>query len=103
MAADFSKRVWKLIAKIPRGKVSTYKEIARALGNSKAARAVGNACNANPFAPKVPCHRIVGACGRLGGYAKGAKEKARLLEKEGIEIKKSRIQNFEKFFFRFEK
>ena len=97
----FSERVWKLTAKIPKGKVSTYKELAKALGNAKAARAVGNALNKNPTPIKVPCHRVVGACGRLGGYALGSKRKKELLEKEGVKLKKGNVKDFEKKFYKF--
>jgi O-6-methylguanine DNA methyltransferase len=96
----FNEKVWFLLKKIPRGKVSTYKEIAKALGNPNSSRAVGNACNKNPFSPEVPCHRIVKSDGRLGGFAKGTKQKARLLEKEGIKIKNNRIMDFEKILFK---
>ena len=100
MATVFEEKTWKLLSKIPSGRVSTYKEIAIALGNPKAARAIGNSCNANPFSPRVPCHRVVKSNGSLGGYAKGS-AKARLLKKEGIEIKNNRITNFDKVLFRF--
>jgi methylated-DNA-[protein]-cysteine S-methyltransferase len=82
------------LKKIPRGKVITYREIAIALGNPNASRAVGNACNKNPFAPKVPCHRVVKSNGFLGGYAEGLKNKIFLLEKEGVKIKNNKIVNF---------
>ena len=91
---DFSESVFKALEKIPGGKVATYKEIAIALGNPKAARAVGNACSKNPFAPRVPCHRIVCSDGRLGGYSKGENKKISSLKKEGIKIGKGKIINF---------
>ncbi len=96
----FDEQVWKLLSRIPFGRVSTYKEIARVLGNSRAARAVGNACNRNSNAPKVPCHRVVSFDGSLGGYAKGAREKRRLLESEGVTIKYRKIVNFEDIIVR---
>ena len=79
----FSQRVWKECAKIPKGKTLTYGEIARRLGKPGAARAVGQALGANPFAPTVPCHRVVAANG-LGGFSApgGVKAKARLLRRE---------------------
>ncbi|MBS3058117.1 MAG: MGMT family protein [Candidatus Diapherotrites archaeon] len=97
----FSEKVWKLTAKIPKGKVSTYKEIAKALGNPKAARAVGNALKKNPTPIKVPCHRVVGNCGRIGGFALGRKKKKELLEKEGVKLKKGNVKDFEKKFYKF--
>ena len=65
---EFNKKVWAALKLIPRGRVTTYKELAKYLGKPKAARAVGNACGANPDAPRVPCHRVVRSDGRLGGY-----------------------------------
>lgn len=103
LAESFAIRVWALLKKIPRGKVSTYKQVAIALGNPNAARAVGNACRRNSNAPKVPCHRVVRSDGCIGGYSKGVKKKVGLLEKEGIEVNNGRIKNFQKSFSNFEK
>jgi methylated-DNA-[protein]-cysteine S-methyltransferase len=64
----FNERVWALTAQVPAGKVVTYADVAAALG-SKGYRAVGNALNRNPYAPAVPCHRVVGSDGRLTGFA----------------------------------
>lgn len=96
---NFNQKVWDICKKIPKGKVSTYKEIAKAL-NTKAYRAVGNGLNKNPYAPKVPCHRVVNSKGELHGFAHGLKAKKRLLEKEGIKIKKNKVVNFEKVLYR---
>jgi len=81
--------------RIPKGKVSTYREIAKFIGKPNAFRAVGNTCNKNPNAPRVPCHRVVKSDGRVGGYAFGEKKKILLLQNEGIKVKKGRILNFE--------
>lgn len=94
MPTKFEKKAWALLKKIPRGRVSTYKQIAIGLCSPEAARAVGNACNKNPFAPQVPCHRVVKTDGSLGGYAKGGVMKRSLLLSEGIKIKNNRILNF---------
>ena len=72
--------------KIPKGKVLTYKEVAKRAGNAKASRAVGNILNKN-FNPKIPCHRVIRSDGKLGGYNRGAVEKRKILKKEGV-IKK---------------
>ena len=101
MATTFSKHVWKLLSKIPRGRVTTYKEIARALGKPGASRAVGNACNQNPNAPRVPCHRVVASNGSLGGYAGGTKKKIALLKKEGVTAQNNRIRDFNRVLWRF--
>ena len=81
----FHRKVWLACATIPKGEVRTYGWIARKIGQPKAARAVGQALARNPFAPRVPCHRVVGADGRLTGFSApgGVCAKRRLLEKEG--------------------
>ena len=87
----FYKKVWLECLKIPRGSVSTYSEIARKIGSPRSQRAVGNALNKNPFAPAVPCHRVIRKNGTPGGYARGARKKLELLKKESAEkgIKKN--------------
>ena len=91
----FNEKVWKVCSKIPKGKVSTYKEIAQKLG-TKAYRAVGNALNRNPYAPKVPCHRVVHSDGKIGGFAQGTTMKIFLLKKEGVSVKRGKIVDFER-------
>ena len=78
----FAKRVLDATRKIPRGKTATYKEIARLAGNPRAYRAVGNILNKN-YNPEIPCHRVIGSNGKIGGYNRGAKKKVELLKKEG--------------------
>ncbi len=92
---NFNEKIWVVLNRIPRGKVTTYKEIAKAVGSPKAFRAAGNACNKNPNSPKTPCHRVVSFDGSLGGYAHGLRKKIKLLESEGIRIKNNKIVNFE--------
>ncbi|OGJ13135.1 cysteine methyltransferase [Candidatus Pacearchaeota archaeon RBG_16_35_8] len=96
MKKSFNERCYSILKKVPRGKVTTYKEIARAL-HSNGYRAVGNAMNKNPYAPRVPCHRVISSDGTVGGFASGPKNKIRMLEKEGIEIVNGKI-NLKKFF-----
>lgn len=79
---EFQKKVWNQLCKIPYGETRTYKDIAIAIGNPKASRAVGMANNKNPIAIAVPCHRVIGANGTLVGYAGGLDMKAALLELE---------------------
>ena len=81
----FDQKVWALTARIPRGRVTTYGDIARALG-SRASRALGQALGRNPYAPSVPCHRVVGRDVRLTGFAGGIAAKQRLLAAEGVTI-----------------
>jgi len=93
------------MATIPRGKVTTYRLIAKKL-DTNAYRAVGNACRHNPYAPRVPCHRVVKSDGTIGGFAgktsgKTVQRKAKLLKKEGVQVKDGKIVNFEKVLFKF--
>src|SRR3989344_4483691 len=101
---NFNEKVYELTRKIPKGKVSTYKSIADALG-VKAYRAVGNALKKNPYAPDVPCHRVLNSKGELHGF-QGKKTKTaldnkkRLLEQEGIEFRGNSVVNFKKVFYK---
>lgn len=83
---EFQNAVWKKLIDIPYGQVMSYSELAVEKGNPKAARAVGSACNKNPIAIIIPCHRVVGKSGSLNGYAGGItiKESLLELEKEGL-------------------
>lgn len=83
--ASFQDAVFAACKRIPRGKVSTYSEIARAIGRPRAIRAVGNALNRNR-SKDVPCHRVIRSDRKIGGFARGARAKALLLEKEGVPI-----------------
>ena len=82
----FTARVWREIAKIPRGEVRSYARIAKSLRNPNAARAVGQACGRNPVPLIIPCHRVVASAGGLGGFSGGLKWKQRLLELEGARL-----------------
>lgn len=96
----FSSKCYTLLRKVPKGKVTTYKILANALG-CKAYRAVGNAMKNNPDISKTPCHRVVSSNGDIGGYLYGTSAKIELLEKEGVKIKKGKIENFEKILYKF--
>lgn len=78
----FKERVYNVVKKIPKGRVLTYKEVARLAGSPQAYRAVGNALNKNPF-KEVPCHRVIRSNGEIGGFARGTKEKIKILKGEG--------------------
>ena len=97
-AMSFNQKVWTLTARIPQGKVVRYADIARAL-KSNGYRAVGNALNRNPYAPAVPCHRVVGSDGSLTGFAAGLDKKQRLLAKEGVPFANGRVNVKECFTF----
>ena len=81
-ATAFQRRVWAALSAIPRGETRSYAEVARAIGQPTATRAVAGACAANPVALVVPCHRVVRTDGGLGGYRWGAERKAQILAAE---------------------
>jgi len=87
--------VYVLLSKIPSGKVSTYGDIARALGYPKAARAIGRMIANNPNPISIPCHRVVKSNGEIGGFAYGEQMKREILEKEGIKFQDRIVENFE--------
>jgi methylated-DNA-[protein]-cysteine S-methyltransferase len=84
LASAFGRRVLEATAEIPFGQVSTYGAVAAQAGNAKASRAAGRALGANPIPIVVPCHRVIGAGGRLTGYTGGLHRKVALLEIEGV-------------------
>ena len=85
---EFQLKVWAYLRKIPRGSVRTYSQVAKNIGKPLATRAVANAIGKNPYAPKIPCHRVIRSDGSLGGYSGkgGLKTKRFLLKKEGIKL-----------------
>lgn len=102
MRSDFTKKVLEIVAQIPRGSLMTYSQVAKAAGSSKAYRAVGSILNRNYREKEwqlpleeiepVPCHRVIRSDGHIGGYARGDKDKIRLLELEGHVINNGRIK-----------
>ncbi|MFF0266108.1 methylated-DNA--[protein]-cysteine S-methyltransferase [Kribbella sp. NPDC004536] len=80
--SDFERAVWQQLTRIPYGEMQTYGEVAKIVGDAGAARAVGTACNRNPIAIVVPCHRVVGAGGKMVGFGGGIPTKRHLLELE---------------------
>lgn len=86
MKTDFSKRVYKVVSAIPKGRVATYGQVAKLAGSPGAARAVGMCMRHNKDTKKIPCHRVVGSTGKLTGYAYGSgiATKKKMLEKEGV-------------------
>src|SRR3989338_8987091 len=123
---NFNEKCYEILKKVPRGKVTTYGELARAVGSPKAARAVGNAMkrnpyvflstgnsskarlrarnkkefpvNKNPYAPEVPCHRVVGAKGEMVGFASGVDKKIKMLKEECVEVENGRV-DLGKYFY----
>jgi methylated-DNA-[protein]-cysteine S-methyltransferase len=86
--------VYDLLQKIPKGKVTTYGDLARALGNPSASRIIGRILGQNPNPILVPCHRVVMSDGKLGGYRYGINKKKELLEKEGLSFTDGVISDF---------
>ena len=84
----FQLQVWNHLKKIPKGSVKTYKQVAIAINKPKSARAVANACAKNPYAPNIPCHRVIRSDGGLGGYSGrgGVDQKLKLLRSEKVDI-----------------
>ncbi len=102
---SFSEKTYRLLKNVPRGKVTTYKELAHAL-NTKAYQAIGQAMRNNPNAPIIPCHRCVSSNGTIGGFSgktsgKKIQEKIALLKKEGVEVKDKKIKKFNKVLYFF--
>ena len=100
MENAFNEKIYALLKKVPKGKVTTYKALAEKLG-TKAYRAVGQAMRCNPYAPKVPCHRVVASDGSIGGFmgkndvnSKEVRKKSMMLKKEGVIIKNNKIVNY---------
>ena len=88
IGTKFQLKVWAYLRKIPRGRVKTYSQVAKAIRKPLAVRAVANAIGKNPYATKIPCHRVIRSNGSLGGYSGigGIKTKKLLLKKEGITL-----------------
>jgi methylated-DNA-[protein]-cysteine S-methyltransferase len=84
MGTDFQKKVWKHLVKVPFGKTASYLDVAMALGEMKATRAVGSANGRNPIVIIIPCHRVIGSNGSLTGYGGGMWRKEWLLKHEGV-------------------
>jgi len=84
---DFERAVYRAILAIPPGQTRSYRWVAERIGRPRAARAVGQALHRNPFAPRVPCHRVIASDGGLGGYSGGIAKKLALLRAEGRLIK----------------
>tara|TARA_B100000959_G_scaffold142683_1_gene149782 strand:+ start:1129 stop:1431 length:303 start_codon:yes stop_codon:yes gene_type:complete len=96
---SFQSQCYEALKKVPRGKVITYGGLAEMIGMPKAHRAVGSAMNKNPFAPKVPCHRVVKSNGDLGGFSIDIKVKIKRLQEEGVMVSNNKIVDFKSILF----
>ena len=97
---SFNEKCYQLLTLIPKGNVTTYGEIARAL-NTKAWRAVGSAMAKNKNLFVIPCHRVVRSDGSIGQYALGPDKKAKLLRDEGVDVVDGKVKNISKFIYKF--
>ncbi len=100
MKQSFDERCYDKLRKVPKGKLTTYKDLAHTI-KSQAYRAVGTAMNKNPYAPQVPCHRVIKSDGFVGGFAHGTSKKIAMLKKEGIEIKNGKVVSMQRYLYRF--
>jgi len=98
---NLDKRIYRKLSEVPKGKITTYGELAKAVGMKNGQRAVGRIMNKNPYPVIIPCHRVVKSDGKVGGYAYGEEIKSNMLQKEGIEIKNGKISDLEKKIYRF--
>ncbi|MBI1828991.1 MAG: MGMT family protein [Thaumarchaeota archaeon] len=93
-------KVYKKLLEVPSGMVTTYGELARAVGLKNGQRVIGKIMNKNPYPVIIPCHRVIKSNGKIGGYAWGEKIKTNMLSKEGIKIKNGKIVDL-KMIYRF--
>jgi methylated-DNA-[protein]-cysteine S-methyltransferase len=94
-------KVYKKLLDVPKGQITTYGELAKAVGLKNGQRIIGKIMNKNPYPVLVPCHRVVMSTGKIGGYAYGEHVKTKMLSDEGMEIINGSIENFEKKLFKF--
>lgn len=98
---NLDKKIYKKLLEVPKGKITTYGELAKAVGLKNGQRAVGKIMNKNPYPVIIPCHRVVKSDGRVGGYAYGEEIKSDMLTREGIVIKNGKIFDLENKIYRF--
>lgn len=103
--SPFANQVYTILSQVPKGKVTTYKYLAQAVG-TKAYQAIGQVMKINPYSPQVPCHRVIKSDGKIGGFqghrsGKSIQDKISLLKSEGIEVRDGKIVNFKEKIFTF--
>ena len=94
-------KVYKKLLQVPEGKITTYGDLAKAVGITNGQRAIGSIMKKNPFPVIVPCHRVIKSDGTVGGYAYGTERKKYMLSKEGLKINNNKILDFQKNLFKF--
>lgn len=98
---NLEQKIYKKLLEVPKGQITTYGELAKAVGLKNGQRVVGKIMNKNPYPVIIPCHRVVMSTGKIGGYAYGEDIKTKMLSDEGIEIKNGKIMNLENTVYRF--
>lgn len=98
---NLEQRIYKKLLEVPKGKVTTYGELSKAVGIKNGQRYIGNVMNKNPYPAIVPCHRVVKSTGQIGGYAYGEHIKTKMLNDEGIQIKDGKILDWKNKIHRF--
>ncbi len=98
---SLEQQVYKKLTEVPQGKVTTYGELAKAVGLKNGQRIIGQIMKKNPYPAIIPCHRVVNSDGKVGGYAYGVDVKKNMLQKEGIKIQNGKILDWHKKFYKF--
>ena len=98
---NVQQKIFKKLLEVPRGRITTYGELAKAVGLKNGQRAVGKIMNKNPYPVIIPCHRVVMSTGKIGGYAYGEHVKTKMLYDEGIKIENGKIVDLKNTLYRF--
>ena len=98
---NIRQKIFKKLLEVPQGQITTYGELAKAVGLKNGQRSVGKIMNKNPYPVIIPCHRVVMSTGKVGGYAYGERVKIKMLNDEGIKIKNGKIVDLENIIYRF--
>ncbi|MGH1567763.1 MAG: methylated-DNA--[protein]-cysteine S-methyltransferase [Nitrosopumilus sp.] len=98
---NLQQKIYKKLLEVPKGQITTYGELAKAVGLKNGQRAVGKIMNKNPYPVIIPCHRVVMSTGKIGGYAYGENIKTKMLNDEGIQIQNGKIVELENKIYRF--
>ena len=98
---NLQQKIYKKLLEVPKGQITTYGELAKAVGLKNGQRAVGKIMNKNPYPVIIPCHRVVMSTGKIGGYAYGENVKTKMLNEEGIKIQNGKIVELENKIYRF--
>jgi methylated-DNA-[protein]-cysteine S-methyltransferase len=98
---NLEQKIYKKLLEVPKGQITTYGELAKAVGLKNGQRIIGKIMNKNPYPVIVPCHRVVMSTGKIGGYAYGEHIKIKLLNDEGIQIKNGKITDLKNRIYRF--